>query len=93
MAATLAIAKFLSQYKGKFSHTVKFCFFNAEEMGLIGSNAYASFLKDKDIPLRAIMCMDMIGYNNDINRLFEIHAGFTDPAYKRQFCCNCQCDK
>jgi hypothetical protein len=26
--------------------------------------------------------MDMIGYNSDVNRIFEVHAGYTDPAIR-----------
>jgi hypothetical protein len=29
-----------------------------------------------------VICMDMIGFNNDASRTFELHAGFTDPAVR-----------
>jgi peptidase M28-like protein len=78
MAATLSIAKYMSQFRGQLSHTVRFCFFNAEEVGLIGSNVYASVLKEKGSPINSVICTDMIGYNSDNNKIFEIHAGHND---------------
>ncbi len=82
IAATLAIAREFWAYRGRLRHTVRFCFFNAEESGLIGSKAYASALKAADAPIKAVVCCDMIGYNSDAQRVFEVHAGFTDPAVR-----------
>jgi hypothetical protein len=79
LAAVLAIAKYLSQFRGRLLHTIRFCFFNAEEIGLKGSRAYAPIMKDKDIPIKAVVNIDMIGYNNDKHKTFEIHAGYYDP--------------
>src|SRR5215203_2300022 len=79
LAAVLAIAKYLSQFRGKLSHTIRFCFFNAEEVGLKGSRAYAPIMKDKDTSIKAVVNLDMIGYNNDKHKTFEIHAGYYDP--------------
>jgi hypothetical protein len=80
IAATLAIARYLSQFRGKLPNTVRFCFFNAEEEGLHGSDAYASYLKDKGAQIKAVINLDMMGYNNDEQRLFEIHAGHYTPS-------------
>ena len=82
IAGSLAIARELARRTGQFRHTVRFCFFNAEEQGLIGSKAYAAYLKTYDAPIRAVICMDMIGFNSDMNHIFEIHAGYTDPAVR-----------
>jgi Peptidase family M28 len=79
LAAVLAIAKYLSQFRGKLLHTIRFCFFNAEEVGLKGSRAYAPIMKDKDTSIKAVVNIDMIGYNNDKHKTFEIHAGYYDP--------------
>ena len=68
----------MSQFRGQLSHTVRFCFFNAEEVGLIGSNVYASVLKEKGSSINSVICTDMIGYNSDNNKIFEIHAGHND---------------
>lgn len=82
LAAVLSLARYLWRFRGKLTHTIRFCFFNAEEIGLIGSKAYASKLKSLNAPVQAVICMDMIGYNSDSNRIFEIHAGYTDPAIR-----------
>jgi Peptidase family M28 len=82
VAGTLALARWMWGLRGTLRHTVRFCFFNGEEQGLIGSKAYASALKAMSAPIRAVVCMDMIGYNSDANRLFEVHAGYTDPAVR-----------
>jgi len=82
LAAVLSIARLLSQYRGQLTHTIRFCFFNAEEVGLKGSLAYAPLLKDKDIPIKAVINIDMMGYNSDRIRTFEIHAGYYDPRIR-----------
>ena len=82
VAGTLALARWMWGMRGQLRHTVRFCFFNGEEQGLIGSKSYASALKANGAPIRAVVCMDMIGFNSDANRLFEVHAGYTDPAVR-----------
>ena len=82
VAATLAIARYLSQFRGKLVHTVRFCFFNAEEEGLHGSEQYAGYLRDKDTNIKAVINLDMMGYNNDQERAFEIHAGCPNPKVR-----------
>jgi hypothetical protein len=79
VAATLSMAHYFRNLAGKLTHTVRFCFFNTEESGLVGSKAYASKMKSLNAPIRAVICTDMMGYNADANRFFEVHAGFTDP--------------
>lgn len=82
IAAALAIARYLWQFRNSLPHTVRFCFFNAEEQGMVGSRAYAQHLKAAGAPVRAVVCADMIGYNSDVNRIFEIHAGYTDAGIR-----------
>lgn len=82
LAGVLSLARHFRAYAGKLTHTLRFCFFNAEESGLVGSKAYAASLKAAKAPVRAVICMDMIGYNSDANRIFELHAGYTDPAIR-----------
>lgn len=81
-AALLSLARHFRGLAGRLTHTVRFCFFNAEESGLIGSKAYAAELKNHRAPIRGVVCADMIGFNSDANRIFEIHAGYTDPAIR-----------
>ncbi|MFN4193408.1 MAG: M28 family metallopeptidase [Tabrizicola sp.] len=82
LAGVLSLARHFRAYAGRLTHTVRFCFFNAEESGLVGSKAYAASLKAARAPVRAVICMDMIGYNSDANRIFELHAGYSDPAIR-----------
>ena len=82
LAAVLTLAKHFRRLAGKLTHTIRFCFFNAEEAGLIGSKAYAAQLKAQQAPVRAVFCTDMMGYNSDDKRIFELHAGYTDPAIR-----------
>ena len=42
LAAVLTLAQHFRRLAGKLTHTVRFCFFNAEEAGLVGSKAYAA---------------------------------------------------
>lgn len=82
IAGVLEMANYFRHFKNCFTHTIRFCFFNAEEQGLVGSKAYAQFLRNNHAPVKAAICMDMIGFNSDINHLFEIHAGYTDSAVR-----------
>ncbi|UVC19418.1 M28 family metallopeptidase [Mesorhizobium onobrychidis] len=82
LAAVLSMARWFRGLQGKLTHTVRFCFFNAEESGLVGSKAYAAHLKAMGAPIRGVVCTDMMGFNSDANRLFEVHAGYTDPAIR-----------
>jgi peptidase M28-like protein len=82
MAALLAIARHLRSLPTAPFHTVRLCFFNAEESGLVGSRAYAASLKAAGAPVTGVVCCDMIAFNSDGASTFEIHAGFTDPAVR-----------
>ena len=81
IAAVLAIARQLIK-EPRLAHTVRFCFFNAEEQGLFGSQQHANFLKEIGATVRAAICLDMLGYNADPARIFEIHAGYTDVSVR-----------
>ncbi|HPH34447.1 MAG TPA: M28 family metallopeptidase [Methanoregulaceae archaeon] len=82
IAAGLAVARYLIRFKGQLVHTVRLCFFNAEEAGLVGSKAYAARMKSMNAPVKAVICADMIGYNSESNLIFEIHTGYSDPAIR-----------
>lgn len=55
---------------------VRFVLFNAEEHGLVGSKAYARDQAAKVAPIVAVLQMDMIGYNVEAPRTWELHAGY-----------------
>ena len=39
-------------------------------------------MKSLNAPIKAVVCMDMIGFNDEAQRIFEVHAGYTDPAVR-----------
>jgi hypothetical protein len=82
IAALLAIARHLRSVGEPLHNTVRFGFFNAEESGLVGSRAYAAAVKAARTPVTAVVCADMIGYNSDEQRTWEVHAGHTNPAVR-----------
>ncbi|HEU4729131.1 MAG TPA: M20/M25/M40 family metallo-hydrolase, partial [Kofleriaceae bacterium] len=82
VACTLAAARELASLGGLLTHTLRFCFFNAEEQGLLGSAAYANHLKSTGAPVKAAICVDMAGYDVQGGHSFEIHAGALDPAVR-----------
>lgn len=82
LAGVLSLARLFRAHAGRLTHTVRLCFFNAWESGLVGSKAYAASLKAAKAPVRAVLGMEMIGYNSDANRIFKLHAGYADPAVR-----------
>lgn len=74
VASVIETARILSQYN--FERSIIYCAFGAEEMGLIGSAAYAEYCSD--------MGMNIVGYfNNDMNGYLnpgdEIHIDLIYP--------------
>ncbi|CAA9448141.1 Bacterial leucyl aminopeptidase [uncultured Rubrobacteraceae bacterium] len=55
--------------------TIRFVLFNAEEHGLVGSKAYAADEAALAVPIVAVYQMDMVGYNVEDPRTYEVHAG------------------
>jgi PKD repeat protein len=59
--AVLEAARILSQYE--FQDTIKFAFFNAEEIGLVGSGEYAQKISAQGENVQGGIDYDMIGYS------------------------------
>ena len=79
LAAAVVICDLAAAQKPE--RTIRFVFFNAEEHGLIGSQAYARNAQTAGAQIEAVYQMDMIGYNVIAPRTCEIHAGFlSSPA-------------
>jgi extracellular elastinolytic metalloproteinase len=80
VAAVLAMARGFAAASAAAApaptRTVRFVLFNAEEQGLIGSQAYARRTKSRGEAVAAVWQMDMIGYNKVLPRSWEAHAGF-----------------
>ncbi len=62
VAAVLELARIMSQYE--FDKSVVFIAFSAEEVGLLGSQAYAAKAKQKKMEIEAVLNNDIIG--NDV---------------------------
>ncbi len=77
MAAVLSIAeRFLALTAARRARrTAQFVLFNDEENGLVGSQAYARFLRDANAVIAGVFQMDMIGYNAREPKDWELHIG------------------
>jgi hypothetical protein len=58
-ALVLELARIMSRYQ--FPNTIVFLITTAEEQGLLGADAFADYVEQKDIPLRAVLNNDVIG--------------------------------
>ncbi|MBL7807842.1 MAG: M28 family peptidase [Saprospiraceae bacterium] len=58
-ALVLESARILSKYQ--FPNTIVFLITTAEEQGLLGADAFATYAMQKNIPLRAVLNNDVIG--------------------------------
>lgn len=73
VAATLETARILSKYN--YSRTIKYCAWNAEEVGLVGSNYYVNSIVDKEeIEIDAMFQYDMIGNLQSGKKNIKVHA-------------------
>lgn len=59
-AGVYEIARVLSQFQ--FKHTIRFCAFGAEEVGLVGSDAYCDYLVAQGDNVQAMINLDMMAY-------------------------------
>ncbi len=73
-AAVLEAARILSKYE--LDYSVIYSFFDAEEIGLLGSSYFAKDLVDNNKVVKCAISPDMIGY--DGNNDNEIHIRTTD---------------
>lgn len=74
VATVLETARILSEYS--FDRTIIYCSFSAEEVGLVGSEAYASFCEDMGYNIVGYFNNDMNGYLHEGN---EIHIDLIYP--------------
>jgi hypothetical protein len=66
-AVVMEAARLLKNFKPDY--TIIFAFWDAEEIGPLGSNHFAKFISDDKQNIIAVINMDMIAYNyNNINR-------------------------
>tara|TARA_B100000809_G_scaffold50504_1_gene45580 strand:+ start:201 stop:1364 length:1164 start_codon:yes stop_codon:yes gene_type:complete len=70
--AILESARILSNYK--FENTIIYALWDEEEEGLIGATDYAINAAFNDENILAVLNIDMIGYDGDGDRLFDINV-------------------
>ena len=73
VAAARAIKRLSALKQPK--RTIRFVLFNAEEHGLVGSKAYAANEAALAAPIVGVYQMDMMGYNREPPRTYEVHFG------------------
>jgi len=74
-AAVLELARILSQFE--FDKSIVFCTFSAEEIGLVGSEFYASQAQLQGMNILGYFNFDMIGYRNGND---PIHTDMIAPT-------------
>ncbi|MGH1347485.1 MAG: M28 family metallopeptidase [Nannocystales bacterium] len=71
VAFVLALARYSSSIECR-SHDVLFVGFDQEEVGLVGSEAYAAFLVDQGEDILAVHTIDQMGWDQDGDRAIEL---------------------
>jgi hypothetical protein len=77
VAAVMETARILS--RNCFEYTVIYAFWDEEEAGLWGSTYHAKQAKANGQVFRGIINMDMLGYDSNNDRKFDIHV-YPDPV-------------
>jgi len=77
VAAVMETARILS--KNCFEYTIIYAFWDEEEAGLWGSTYHAKLAKANGQKFRGIINMDMLGYDSNNDRKFDIHV-YPDPV-------------
>lgn len=75
-AALLEAARLLRQYQ--FDRTIQLVWFTGEEDGLTGSGAFVRDYADQNYV--GVINMDMIGWDGDGDRCFDIHTDSDNPG-------------
>ena len=77
VAFVLSLARYLSEIECR-SHDVLFVGFDQEEIGLVGSEAYAAHLVDTAEDVLAVHTIDQMGWDEDGDRAIELERA--DPG-------------
>ncbi len=77
IAVVLALARHLGAMECR-SHDVWFLGFDQEEVGFLGSRAFAQFLVDERIDVEAVHTIDQMGWDQDGDRAIELERA--DPG-------------
>jgi Zn-dependent M28 family amino/carboxypeptidase len=74
VAGALGVARALAQ--GTFTHDLVIACWDEEELGLIGSQAYAEREADADADIAGVISLEMIAYTNDEPESQDLPFGF-----------------
>jgi hypothetical protein len=77
VAAVLATARAMTQVTCR-ARTLIFVLFDQEEVGLVGSEAYADKLAADAIPVHSVHSIDQLGWDEDQDHLIELERGDAD---------------
>ncbi|MCX8228483.1 MAG: M28 family peptidase [Planctomycetota bacterium] len=79
VASVLEIARILAGHN--FDYTLRFCAFSGEELGLLGSEAYASHLASQGADVVGMVQLDMVAYRaNGDSRSVDFVLNDTTPS-------------
>lgn len=79
-AAVIEAARILTQYSLPYS--VKYCLWDEEEQGLIGSDHYATSAAAAGDDIMGVLNMDMIAYDGNGDNKVDIHTRSTGNSYE-----------
>lgn len=74
VSGVLEAIRLMSEYA--FDKTIRFLFFDLEELGLVGSNIYVNSQLNKRDSIKAVINYEMIGYYSDQPNSQNFPAGF-----------------
>lgn len=77
-AAVMHIAELLSQYD--FERTIRFVLFDGEEDARIGSQGYVKMLEQDNTNIKAVINLDMLGWETDGNPVLSLVTQPTDAS-------------
>ncbi len=80
VAAVMESARILSNYG--FENTIIYALWDEEEQGLIGAANYANDAAANSANILAVLNMDMIGYDGDNDKLFDIDVRNIANSYQ-----------
>lgn len=80
VTAVLEAARILSNYS--FENTIVYALWDEEEIGLIGAGNYASTAAANSANILAVLNMDMMGYDGDNDKLFDIDVRNIANSYQ-----------
>jgi hypothetical protein len=75
VAAVIETARILSEYV--FKYTLVYALWDEEEIGLVGSNYYASQAASNQDQIQGVLNMDMLAWDGNDDGLLDIHTQYT----------------